>query len=246
MPRQPPSVGYNRLLPSGIGKHMGTRQTPPCGSRGAVLPFSEMPVFPWADCAPFGVREPAPQRGGVHNTFSRSGRCRGSEKGQHQEAMRPCWIPAARMLDAAPRPTSGAGHDANRRAGNQRQRTAKHFPPKSERAEPSTPPIGADRQSKPARKVAKWQDSHRRAIFGGWTQREARAHAPASAAYSGNTWDRSMAQSSRTFTRSLSPAAPKSLVVYRPSSRTNPCTDLSAGSTIQYSAPRPADRDWTW
>lgn len=57
----------------------------------------------------------------------------------------------------------------------------------------------------------------------------------ASAAYSGNTWDRSMVQSSRTFTHTVSPAAPKSLAVYRPSSRTNTCTDFSAGSTIQYS-----------
>ena len=53
--------------------------------------------------------------------------------------------------------------------------------------------------------------------------------------YSGNTWDKSMVQSSRTFTRSLSPAAPKSLAVYRPSSRTKTCTVLSPGSTIQYS-----------
>lgn len=57
----------------------------------------------------------------------------------------------------------------------------------------------------------------------------------ASAAYSGNTWDGSMVQSSRTFTRIISPAAPKSLAVYRPSSGTNICTYFSAGFTIQYS-----------
>ena len=30
------SGGYYRLLPSGIGKHPGTRQTPPCGPPGAI------------------------------------------------------------------------------------------------------------------------------------------------------------------------------------------------------------------
>ena len=34
MPRQPLSGGYNRLLPSGVGKHPGTCQTPPCGPAG--------------------------------------------------------------------------------------------------------------------------------------------------------------------------------------------------------------------
>ena len=67
-------------------------------------------------------------------------------------------------------------------------------------------------------------------------QREGRgAHTAPLSVYSGNTRDRSMIQSSRTLTRSLSPAAPKSFALYRPSSSTNACTDLSAGSTIQYS-----------
>ncbi len=41
---------------------------------GHLADFSEMPVFSWTDCAPFGVGGPAPQRGGPHSTFSRSGR----------------------------------------------------------------------------------------------------------------------------------------------------------------------------
>lgn len=199
MPCQPPSGGYNRLLPFGIGKLPG--DVPgvalrPCWNQENTQFGEGLAEKGTATPLPHGPGSPTPidiQAAG--NFFNISLKSHGSKRNGNAlfflGKLRPLWgrrarkrgggvftvpfpapldaggakRPATRMPDAAPRPTSGAGHNASRRAGDQRQRTAAHFPPKSEWPKPTTPPIRADGRSKPARKVAKWQDSPTAALL---------------------------------------------------------------------------------